>query len=95
MMSDETTAQLDRLMAKCVEVASTALTDREAIIQIRRCEPTFGRNYTNHYKVYLATLDPSGVNPTNQRCVVVSITSNMDSANVDPDLNCDSVKELE
>ena len=94
-MSNETAVRQDVLIAKCVEVASTALTDQEAILQIRRCEPTFGRNYTNHYKVYLATLDPSGVNPINQRCVVVSITSNMDSANVDPYLNCDSVKELD
>ena len=94
-MSNETVARQDLLIAKCVEVASTVLTDREVILQIRRCEPTFGRNYTNHYKVYLATLDPSGVNPINQRCVVVSITSNMDSVLVDPYLNCDSVKELE
>ncbi|GET43902.1 hypothetical protein [Microseira wollei] len=94
-MSNETAARQDLLIAKCVEVASTVLTDQEAIIQIRRCEPTFGRNYTNHYKVYLATLDPSGLNPINQRCVVVSITSNMDSAKVEPSLSCDSVKDLD
>ena len=94
-MSNETAARQDLLMAKCVEVASTLLGEQEAIIQIRRCEPTFGRNYTNHYKVDLAILDLSGVNPINQRCVVVSITSNMDSAKVEPSLNCDAVKDLD
>lgn len=94
-MSNETAARQDVLIAKCVEVASTVLGEREAIIQIRRGEPTFGRNYTIHYKVDVATLDPSGVNPTNQRCVVVSITSNMDSAKVDPALSCDAVKDLD
>ena len=89
------TVQRDGLIEKCVEVASTVLGEKETIIQVRRGEPTFGRNYTNHYKVYLATLDPSGVNPTNQRCVVVSITSNMDSAKVEPSLSCDSVKDLD
>lgn len=89
------TVQRDRLIEKCVEVASTVLGEKETIMQVRRGEPTFGRNYTNHYKVYLATLDPSGVNPTNQRCVVVSITSNMDSAKVEPSLSCDSVKDLD
>jgi hypothetical protein len=94
-MSNDTTTQHDQLIAKCVEVASTVLGEREAIMQIRRGQPTFGRNYTVYYKVDLATLDPSGVNPTNQRCVVVSITSNMDSAKVEPSMSCDSVKDLD
>lgn len=81
-------------MAKCVEVASTILGERDAIMEIRRGEPMMGRNYTIYYKVHLATLDMSGINPTNQRCVGVSITSNMDSAKVEPSMNCDSVEDL-
>ena len=94
-MSNNTTTQHDELMAKCVEVASTVLGERDAIMQIRRGEPMMGRNYTIYYKVDLATLDISGVSPSNQRCVVVSITSNRDSAKVEPSMSCDSVKDLE
>jgi hypothetical protein len=93
-MSNDTATWHDELMAKCVDVASTVLGERDAIMEIRRGEPVMGRNYTIYYKVYLATLDTSGTNPTDQRCVVVSITSNRDSAKVEPSMSCDSVKEL-
>ncbi len=86
---------MNELITKCVEVASTALGERETILQIRRGEPTFGRNYTAHYKVNIATLDGSGVNPTNQRCIVVSLpVSDLESSRIDS-RSCDSVEDLE
>lgn len=73
-MSNKTAMQYDELMAKCVEVASTVLGEKEAIIQIRRrIQPKLERNYTVYYEVYLATFEENRINPTNKRCVVVSI----------------------
>ncbi|KAB8333256.1 hypothetical protein SD80_015525 [Scytonema tolypothrichoides VB-61278] len=95
-MSNEITVQQDKLIAKCVEVASTVLGENDAILEIRRGQPEFGRNYTVFYKVHLATLDGTGTNPTNKRCVVVAIpVSNIDSGELRPSINCDSVKDLD
>lgn len=89
------TVQRDRLIEKCVQVASTSLGENEVILEIRRAQPDFGRNYTVVYKVYLATLDNTGINPTNKRCVVVSIPiSGIESGSLQPDRSCDSVQEL-
>ncbi|MHC0065074.1 hypothetical protein ACWATR_19620 [Nostoc sp. UIC 10890] len=94
-MSNNITVQHDKLIAKCVEVASTALSENEVILEIRRAQPDFGRNYTVVYKVYLATLDPSGINPTNKRCVVVGIPiSDIESGSLQPDRSCDLVQDL-
>ncbi|MFW9261037.1 hypothetical protein [Nostoc sp. CALU 546] len=94
-MSDNITVQHDKLIAKCVEVASTALSENEVILEIRRAQPDFGRNYTVVYKVYLATLDASGINPTNKRCVVVGIPiSDIESGSLQPDRSCDLVQDL-
>ncbi|ODG97897.1 hypothetical protein A4S05_11470 [Nostoc sp. KVJ20] len=94
-MSNNITVQHDKLIAKCVEVASTALSENEVILEIRRAQPDFGRNYTVVYKVYLATLDASGINPTNKRCVVVGIPiSDIESGSLQPDRSCDLVQDL-
>ena len=89
------TVQRDRLIEKCVQVTSISLGENEVILEIRRAQPDFGRNYTVVYKVYLATLDNTGINPTNKRCVVVSIPiSGIESGSLQPDRSCDSVQEL-
>jgi hypothetical protein len=73
----------------------TALGKNEDILEIRRAQPDFGRNYTVVYKVYLATLDATGTNPTNKRCVVVGIPiSNIESGRLQPDRSYDSVQDL-
>jgi len=94
-MSNDTPRSPDQLIAKCVEVASTVLSENEVILEIRRAQPDFGRNYTVVYKVYLATLDTTGINPTNKRCVVVGIPiSDIASGSLQPDRSCDSVQDL-
>jgi hypothetical protein len=84
----------DKLFEKCVEIASKALSQNEVILEIRRAYPDFGRNYTSNYKVYLATLDSTGTNPSNKRCVIVGIPSSIDTGSVQPDRSCDSVQDL-
>lgn len=94
-MSNDIATQQDELFEKCVEIASKALSQSEVILEIRRSLPDFGRNYTVVYKVYLATLDTTGTNPTNKRCVVVGIPiSDIGSASLQPHRSCDSVKDL-
>lgn len=94
-MSNEIAVQQDQLIEKCIEIASTSLGENEVILKICRAQPDFGRNYTVVYKVYLATLDATGINPTNKRCVVVGIPiSDIDSGSLRPDRSCDSVQDL-
>jgi hypothetical protein len=93
-MSDDLVSQKRQLIEKCIEVVSTVFGETEEILHIHRAQLYISRNYTHFYKVYLATLDASGVNPTNWRCVVVSITSNRDSAIVDPSISCDSKQDF-
>jgi hypothetical protein len=94
-MSNDIATQQDKLFEKCVEIASKALNQNEVILEIRRAYPDFGRNYTSNYKVYLATLDNTGINPSNKRCVIVGIPSNnIDAGSVQPDRSCDSVRDL-
>ena len=94
-MSNDTPRSGAQLIAKCVEVASTVLRENEVILEIRRAQPDFGRNYTVVYQVYLATLDSTGINPTNKRCVVVGIPiSDIASGSLQPDRSCDSVQDL-
>jgi hypothetical protein len=86
----------DRLMERCVQVVSSTLTDPDAIMRVRRAQPTFGRNYTAHFKVDVATLNSNGIDPTNRRCIVVDIpVSNIDSARINPDSQCDSHPDLD
>lgn len=95
-MSNETVVRRDQLIDTCIEIASTALGENEVILEIRRAQPDFGRNYTVVYKVYLATLDNTGTNPTNKRCVVVGIPmDNLDSGDLSPNRSCDSIKDLD
>jgi len=94
-MSNDIAVQQDQLIEKCIEIASTSLDGNEVILEIRRSQPDFGRNYTVVYKVYLATLDATGINPTNKRCVVVGIPiSDIGSGSLQPDRSCDSVQDL-
>jgi hypothetical protein len=94
-MSNNIEVQQDQLIKKCIEIASTVLGENEDILEIRRAQPDFGRNYTVVYKVYLATLDATKINPTNKRCVVVGIPiSNIESGSLQPDRSCDSVQDL-
>ncbi|RAM51524.1 MAG: hypothetical protein C6Y22_10680 [Hapalosiphonaceae cyanobacterium JJU2] len=94
-MSNDIAVQQDELIEKCIEIALTSLGENEVILEVRRAQPDFGRNYTVVYKVYLATLDATGINPTNKRCVVVGIPiSDIESGSLQPHRSCDSVQDL-
>lgn len=98
-MRNDIAAQQDQLFKECVEIASTALSQNEDILEIRRVQPDFGRNYTTIYKVYLATEDErkTGTNYTNKRCVIVGVQPRSEGGyggGLQLDRSCDSVKDL-
>ncbi len=82
---------LEKVIAKATEV----LTAGETIITVTLGTPVMSRaDYFQRWKVVLAKLDPSESAVGSQRCIVVTISSNSGTVQVDPATLCSDVEDL-
>jgi hypothetical protein len=80
---------------KAITTVVLSLGAREEIMRIRLGQGRGSRaDYYTRYKFDLATLDGSGTQASNWRCVVVNVSSNTGAATIDGAFACKDVPDL-
>ncbi len=84
-----------QLFAKWLLEDSGTLTPDFSVLRIHRAEPRFQtKNYFARFKVEIAHLDGSGMNPTQVSCVVVEVSETDQSSAAVSGVRCESIKSL-
>ncbi len=83
-----------QLFANWLSEFSATMDSRQWLLRVQLAEPRFEtRNYYARFKVYTATLDGTGQNPTDIECVVVEVSETNQAAKIAPQTACDSIPD--